>query len=303
MIGIPPPGESPNTLDSPYRYSRISGGESSKEKGGQIVDTASCARRVARFRYALWTLAILIIFVLYVVFFNFGWIFDTNSEKYSGHAENSGSASTKTLVLLGDSLFNRPFQEYNLGAMIRRRLSDYPILAWNEGQDGNTIRDIADRLDSALAHNPDAVILFWDSDCSDINESLLNATQVAQVRAAYTSTLESVVNSTLSYSTVKYMAIAGPGLLGENPNAVLAFHPVRFDGKEDMLDAYRDINKQVAADYNVDYIDLRTSLQNVIPFYWTWYKFWVTKDGEHLNYRGSIILSNMISEALDKSWE
>ena len=293
-------------LGGDYRYSRIvETGLSSKD--GRIgpldgVTSGGWTRRLCRFffryRYLLWVLLVLVIFVLYIVFFNVGWVVDRNTQDFSSGSTSDPSA--KTVVLLGDSLLNRPFTQYNFGAMLRRRLSSHSLVVWNEGEDGNTIRDIADRLDAALAHNPEAVMMLWDSDVSDINESLLNSTQVSALRAAYTSTLQGVVNDTLHYPSVKYLAMSGPGLLGENPDTVLAFCPERFDGKKDMLDAYRKINQQVAAEFGVDYIDLRTSLVDAIPFYWTFYKFWVTKDGEHLNYRGSVILANLFAEALDK---
>lgn len=297
-----------------YKYSRIGEGvgsaSSSKRDDGRIgpLDgggggwTRRCLCQVLfRYRFVLWFLLIVAIFVLYIVFFNVGLIFDRNTERFSSASISDPSA--KTVVLLGDSLLNRPFTSYNFGAMLRRRLSSHSLVVWNEGLDGNTIRNIADRLDSALSHDPEAVLLLWDSDVSDTNESLLNSTQVATLRAAYTSTLQGVVNDTLHYPSVKYLAVSGPGVLGENPDAMFSFQPPRFEDKKDMLDAYRLINQQVAAEFGVDYIDLRTSLVQAVPFYWTWYKWWLTKDGEHLNYRGSIILADLFAEALDEYLE
>lgn len=297
---LPVPGDEPDDL---YAYTPIADDDNKDDAKSRtrnrVNDTCSrkCSRATFRYRYALWFLGIFATFVLYIVFFNVGWSgygrFWLNPDGYSG--PDDPSEDTKTIVLLGDSLINRPFQRFDLGGMIRRRLSDYPMVIWNYGADGSTIASSYNRLGSALSHNPDALILFWDSDASDVDESVLNSTQVTSLRANYMTTLRLVVNTTLSYPTIKYMAIAGPGVYGsEGP----LFAPKRFDGKTDVFNAYREMNKVISAEYDVDYIDVRQSLLTAVPFYWVIYKWWISIDGEHLNYRGSIIFANLAAGAL-----
>jgi len=297
---IPPPGVE---VDD-YVYEKIedAGGRNSKEAEGHpttVPFAKNCSRRANRFayrwRYALWFLGIIVIYILYLVFSNVGW---SGYGAWYRHTEQSDSSPNPehTVVLLGDSLINRPFQRFDFGGMLRSRLSKYPMTVWNEGGDGSTIAAIYDRLDRALAHNPDALILLWDSDASDIDESAMSSEEVVELRANYETTLRAVVNETLSYPTVKYMAIGGPCVYGDEG---LRFRPERFSNKDKVFDAYREINKVVASSFNVDYLDVRTLLLESVPFYWFFFKWWITIDGEHFNYRGTIMWANMAADALN----
>ena len=80
-------------------------------------------------------------------------------------------------------------------------------------------------------YKPWATILFWDSDCSNIDESTMTPAQVAELRANYSlhvyQTIELVVDAG------SLLAVAGPELLGEGP---IGLQP-RFQNKTDMLNA------------------------------------------------------------------
>lgn len=65
-----------------------------------------------------------------------------------------------------------------------------------------------------------------------------------------------------------------------------------------MLDDYCLIARSVAAQYNVPYLDFRGELKKAIPWYRLWYTGYVTKDGEHTNERGTLLLAKMISNQL-----
>ena len=65
-----------------------------------------------------------------------------------------------------------------------------------------------------------------------------------------------------------------------------------------MLDDYCQIDRTIAANHNVPYLDIRGSLQRAIPWWRLWYAGYVTKDGEHTNERGTLILAEIFSKQL-----
>ena len=303
---LPPPGD--ESGGPGFAYSPIRDGPPGDDKGGdKDVEGAErqaeksrreCSRWLYRWRYPLWFLLILAVYVLYITIFNLGW---TGYGKWWTYTDSSSPAlsdadpSAKTVVLIGDSLVNRPFRKFGSGGMIRRRIPEYPLVIWNAGEDGSKIASTYNRLPAALAHNPNAVILLWDSDASDVDESLLTEEQVTELRGNYTETLRLVVNATLAWPSVEYFAMAGPCVYGsEGP----LFKPRRFWDKNSVFDEYRDLNRQVASEFGVDYIDVRTELTNAVPFYWSFYKWWISIDGEHFNYRGTIIVVDLLVEKL-----
>lgn len=223
---------------------------------------------------------------------------DTNVFGF-GRKRTVESQKVTRVVLFGDSLINKPFNWYDFGDMIRSRLPENPTEFINEGQNGNTILSMRNRLDSALAHDGDAVIMFWDSDVSDIDETVLTYEEVVELRARYVANLRYVVNATLNYPTVRFLAIAGPGLLGEGP---ILLSP-RFRGKDPMLDAYLALNEAVAAEFGVPYINARHALQNALPSFWPLNRWYVTIDGEHLNLRGTAVIADLFATALRQWFE
>ena len=86
----------------------------------------------------------------------------------------------------------------------------------------------------------DAVVLFWDSDVSDVDENSMTDGEIVQLRANYTAALQEVTQSVLCSGA--YFILAGPEILGEGN----LFLPIRFWNKDQMLDDYRTINQNVA---------------------------------------------------------
>lgn len=91
--------------------------------------------------------------------------------------------------------------------------------------------------------------------------------------------------------------IIGPGLLGETRIC----QKMKFQGKNPMLDTYRGFNANISATMGVPYIDIRTQLQNKVPWIWPLAFYFVTQDGEHMNYRGVHILSKLFGDSL-RGW-
>ena len=117
--------------------------------------------------------------------------------------ESNLNITDKTLriVLLGDSLINKPYQMHDLSGKMQNYLSQYPykLNITNCGFNGNTIAAIKESplIQCALPLKPHAVILFWDSDCSNISEYLLSESEVSVIRAAYAANVASVVDTLL----------------------------------------------------------------------------------------------------------
>ena len=100
--------------------------------------------------------------------------------------------ANKTVVLLGDSLMDRPFRQQNLSSKIAALLDTAePFIFIDSGNSGEEIASIASRTASVMAtYNPWGTIVFWDSDCSNVNETLLSPAAVAALRANYTRNLD-----------------------------------------------------------------------------------------------------------------
>jgi len=157
----------------------------------------------------------------------------------------------------------------------------------NEGINGNRIHDILERTPDVLKnYEPVAVILFWDSDCSDVDESTMRKEEVAELRANYTMNLIAVVTQILG--TGSLLAISGPEVLGEGLREV----------KTPMLDDYREMNKKVAADYQLPYIDMRKAFLDDCPDKWIQDGGFDTTDGEHPNDRGTTIEAGLFAKQI-----
>lgn len=133
-------------------------------------------------------------------------------------------------------------------------------------------------------YDPDGVILFWDSDVSNYDESTMTDEDVKELRYNYTLNLISVTQEILSSGSL--LAISGPEVLGEGINEI----------KSSMLNDYREINKQVAADYKLPYIDMRQAFLDDCPDDWSIYGHYDTEDGEHPNDRGTDIEADLFAK-------
>ena len=168
---------------------------------------------------------------------------------------------------------------------------------------GDTISAILNRVDSVLAEiQPQAVILFWDSDCSDIDEEHLNPKEKQALRETYRSNLLAVSSKILAQGSL--LAIAGPELLGEGPKMLDSYWYQHRHGtylsKTAMLNDYRVINEEVALQLkSVPYIDIRKAFLDAIPE-WSYNSGCVTLDGEHPNNFGAIIEANLFSYIINQ---
>ena len=109
------------------------------------------------------------------------------------------TGETLRIVLLGDSLINKPYQMHDLSGKMQYYLSQYPYTLnfINCGFNGNTIAAIkgSPLTDCALSTSPHAVILFWDSDCSNVSEYLMTESEVSATRSTYADNVALVVGA------------------------------------------------------------------------------------------------------------
>lgn len=116
------------------------------------------------------------------------------------YCEPTGMTTNPTtgikITLFGDSLMTFPYQNFRLGNVIRSKIPylnshNQDLIFYDEGIGGNTIYDIAMRMDKVLSHNAQGLLLFWDTDCSDFQET--DSTRAA-MRANYQYYLQYVIN-------------------------------------------------------------------------------------------------------------
>lgn len=234
----------------------------------------------------------------------------------------SSSGQSMRIVLYGDSLINRPFNDYDLSGYMHRDLKrilknknkniTFDII--NQGYDGHKISELKEdiKIGRVLDSNPDIVILFWDSDISDTEIEVL---ETNEYQTQYRNDLQFVIDKLKS--TVKYIAIASPALLGQGS----LFRRNKFKGKDRFLDLYGRINEQVAgSNSHCVFIDMRRAWKRAVPFYnplstcffqemklsnccsvclgmcmWG-----PTVDGEHPSLYGTQIESRQFAMAIDK---
>ena len=166
--------------------------------------------------------------------------------------------------------------------------------------DSQTIAMIRPRVSPALQqYNPHAVILYWDSDISNIDESSMSNAAIASLRKNYTDNVFYVINEVLTFKTLSgvtpVMALAGPGLLGEAGVGL----PSEFYNKTTMLEAYKAINVNATRHFGIPYIDMRSALLAARPPEWVLYRGWVTQDGEHPNRRGALIEAQLFAKEIN----
>ena len=164
------------------------------------------------------------------------------------------------IVFIGDSLIDRGQVLFQMLDQIRYTLLQkhplYTFELFNEGVGGNRIDHIRRRLDrSVFPKFPDAVVLYWDSDVSDVDENLITRSQLREVRRKYVSNVQSVLQQLLQRGMKVIMS--GPTLLGERP------HGQNYE--DNKIDEYREINVNIARNLGVDYIDMRKAFFQALP--------------------------------------
>ena len=218
-----------------------------------------------------------------------------------GHVAGAAGAENGTpyrVVLLGDSLVNRPMNHFNLAGRLQALLPEVPLDVTNCGFDGTGVEWMRNNSlpKCALPARPDAVILFWHTDASDVDEAAMDDDTVATLHRRYRLNLAAVLDTLLK--TGAHVAVTSTGVLGETKTALFQPHTARFHKKWPILNQYCAMNRAAAAEFSVPYVDLRRALMDYIPCTQLAYAWCVTLEGEHLNSRGVAIQARMFADTL-----
>ncbi len=204
--------------------------------------------------------------------------------------------SPMRIVFVGDSFVHRSLKGHGVLEALRdeleRRHPGYDVTVTEAGVNGDRIGDILQRLDDdVLALRPEAVVLYWDSDISDVDERGMAPAEVRDLRATYEANLREVL--TRLVASRAFVVMSGPTLIGERPHGQ--------NPKDPQLDAYRRINRKVARALGVRYVDTRRAFFAARPADAPpdVSKGLLTEDGEHLNERGALLAEQLFSRPLD----
>lgn len=207
------------------------------------------------------------------------------------------------IALFGDSLIENTDFSFHIAANIQHALSPkYPSLefsVYSSGQGGNTIFDLRNRMDRDVLQRhstkwlisgrsaPNAVVVYWDSDCSDYTETM---DMKDSMRNTYKENLYFVLKELMAH--IPCVILAGPSLLGELPHGQ--------NSKDDMYDDYVSINRNISSDLDIQYLNTRKAFFDNLPSDWQNSLGYLTIDGEHHNAKGAQIVQDMFIDALTK---
>lgn len=143
---------------------------------------------------------------------------------------------------------------------------------------------------------PDLSILYCEADLSNVNEEPMTPLQKLQTRVQYRQNLLNVTAEVLRAHSK--LAIAGPGIMGEQVFKPLRSYLDKYSNKDRMVDEYRWMNQQVAAKFNLPYVDTRLALLSAVPWWRLYFNGYVTADGEHPNERGAVLTAKLFAQVL-----
>ena len=245
---------------------------------------------------SLFILIIAIILILILIIFKKQHSHSSKSDDDILHCSLSNYENSKVtihrIILFGDSLIAVPTESYDLDVSLYNRISNqYPYLHFDmisSGIGGNRILDLKRRVgNDVIDKQPEAVIMYWDSDVSDPSIDYLSSQDGIE---QYTNNLIDVI--TAFKNSVKYVAISGPNLLGELPEGE--------NSRDKYLNMYRQINRDVALSYNVTYIDIRQAFLDADRLKgWDKSVGFLTTDGEHPSEAGSKIEEDLFYNQLE----
>jgi len=206
-------------------------------------------------------------------------------------------SNTTNIVLIGDSLLREPSINFDLIGLLHSNLRKYNLAFDVVAESGSKIHDINGFLYKALALKPDGVILFWDSDVSDVDISALSQNQLNSFKAEYSEQLELFIKSTNS-SGVSVIGISGPSILGESWFGL----PSAWWNKKYWIDEFIQLTSDKAKSHGIPYVDMKQQFLNAVNAAGRiTYCGYLTFDGEHPIGSGTKIMAAQFA-TLIKAW-
>ena len=122
-----------------------------------------------------------------------------NATQY--HITPDDNSTSFQIFLFGDSLINKPYMNLDLEGKIRSYLPQFDLEITNIASNGCKISDMRSKLVEVLEGEvrPDAILLYWDSDVSDVDESKMSASEVDDLRSKYKDDLSYTLSELASY--------------------------------------------------------------------------------------------------------
>lgn len=227
----------------------------------------------------------------------------TLDSTYSYPVSVSNVSEPFKLIMFGDSLVTGSRAQNfgifpDLASKVSFYLPNFNLNLINFGHNADGIVALRKRMNYVLATPADAIIILWDS---DINANVESKVDIAILREFYISNVTFVVNAIQKNSSTVQIALAGPTIIGEG----VFFKKVPFTTYHKriaMLNDYSSINRQIADNHNITYIDIRSAYLDALPLYRMSYKGCLTVDGEHENSNGMAIIAKSIAKVVAK-WQ
>lgn len=126
------------------------------------------------------------------------------------------------IALMGDSLMNQACNYLKLADKINEELikinDNIPFnIVYSSFADGGcAIADVREKqMWPVVNYQPNGTILLWDTDVSGVDETVMSTEEVDTLREQFKTDVR-VVTSTILNHTSSRMALAGPGILGED---------------------------------------------------------------------------------------
>mmetsp|Transcript_12874 Transcript_12874/g.17554 ORF Transcript_12874/g.17554 Transcript_12874/m.17554 type:complete len:165 (+) Transcript_12874:168-662(+) len=138
----------------------------------------------------------------------------------------------------------------------------------------------------------DFILVVWDSDASDVDESELSEDEVLNLRHNFAINLKDVIYMLQKYTS--YIAIGGPVILGEGESC-----PHRLK-KLETIEYYKAVTQNITLSNGIDYMDLRKAFLSAIPNTWQSCEGLLTSDGEHPNEKGTQLEASILAEQINK---
>ena len=207
----------------------------------------------------------------------------------------------REILLFGDSLIGVSDSTYGLSYelenAVQDKKDDVQVFVHSSAKGGDTAFTLSARLDEDVLIRegqtpPDGVIILFDSDAADEENAPLQ-----WYKDEYRAKLKNMISKI--QEKVHYVALSGPILFGEMPDGENA--------KDDLLNEYEQMNKEIASQHGIDFIELRQKFFSEEPKDDNSQKIRsgkLTRDGEHPVRKGyEIIKSEFLATILSSRWE
>lgn len=207
--------------------------------------------------------------------------------------------NTINIALVGDSLVLNALIHFNLIAKLHSLLPEYKISFTSFSGNGWRISKILEVfMQEVLPTGPDGILLYWDSDVSDVFEIYESNERISQIRSDYVDRLQTFISAVKS-ANISLIGVGGPTILGEGVFGL----PLEWWAKYNMLVGYRLMTKSVCGSNGVPYMDMRAAFLQALSALSSrvLYCGYLTWDGEHENEKGTEIVASLFSTAI-RSW-